>query len=168
MNRMKKQIVTIWIFLLLVSACNEGQKDRSIAGNLDTAVYTLTPSPKDYNEEYALWAYQFDTLSREFKPVKLKRFNGDSLTPQSIEAIVNKTWLKVQIQYLRTSHDTVFITIPYSEVLTQQMGSTGAEEFMVSTTYSFTELKGIKYVAYDFELGDHASPGIYQRASWDQ
>jgi len=48
------------------------------------------------------------------------------------------------------------------------MGSAGAESFMVSTVYSFTEIKGIKYVSLDFEFGDHANPGVYNRNSWDE
>jgi hypothetical protein len=62
----------------------------------------------------------------------------------------------------------VFVSIPESEVLTQQMGTAGAESFMVTTVYSFTEIKDIKYVSFDFEAGDHASPGIYSRNSWDE
>jgi hypothetical protein len=46
------------------------------------------------------------------------------------------------------------------------MGSAGAESFMITTTYSFTELKGINYVSFDFEEGDHAMPGVYNRNSW--
>jgi hypothetical protein len=90
------------------------------------------------------------------------------LTIQLIEKIVNKTWPKVQIKYLKTSKDTVFIAIPNSEVLTQQMGTSGAEAFMISTTYSLTDLKGIKYVSYDFEIGDHANPGVYSRSYWKE
>ncbi len=48
------------------------------------------------------------------------------------------------------------------------MGTSGAEGFMVSTTFTFTELNGIKYVSYDFQYGDHANPGVYDRHSWDK
>ena len=69
---------------------------------------------------------------------------------------------------MATKKDTVFIYIPDSGVLTQQMGSAGAEQFMVSTTYSFTELIGITYVSFEFEFGDHANPGVYDRQSWNE
>jgi hypothetical protein len=73
----------------------------------------------------------------------------------------------VQIKFIGISNDTAFISIPDSEVLTQQMGTAGAESFMISTTFSFTELNGIKYVSFDFEKGDHGVPGVYNRNSWD-
>ncbi|NUM51271.1 MAG: hypothetical protein HUU48_09155 [Flavobacteriales bacterium] len=119
-----------------------------------------------YNPTNAIWLYSFDTLLKDFKPIKLRNINSDTLTPKKIEDIINENWPKVQIKYLSTSIDTIFLSIPHSEVLTQQMGTSGAEQFMVSTTYTFTELKGIKYVAYDFEFGDHANPGVYCRSSW--
>lgn len=48
------------------------------------------------------------------------------------------------------------------------MGSAGAESFMISTTFSLTELKGVNYVSYDFEEGDPSRPGVYNRNSWDE
>ena len=57
----------------------------------------------------------------------------------------------------------MFISIPESEYLTQRIGSTGAENFMATTTFTLTEMRGIKYVSYDFTEGDHASPGVYSR-----
>jgi hypothetical protein len=38
---------------------------------------------------------------------------------------------------------------------------------MASTTYSLTELKGIKYVNYTMQAGDHVSPGTYSRKSFE-
>ncbi len=34
---------------------------------------------------------------------------------------------------------------------------------MISTTFSFTELKGIKFVSFNFEEGDHGVSGVYNR-----
>jgi hypothetical protein len=47
--------------------------------------------------------------------------------------------------------------------ITQQMGTSGADDYMTTTTFTLTELKGIKYVNFDFEEGDHAVPGTYSR-----
>jgi len=46
------------------------------------------------------------------------------------------------------------------------MGTWGADQFVISTTYSFSELAGIKYVSFTFIEGDHAMPGVYSRNSW--
>lgn len=160
---------------LLTLGCNTSTQDHKEAKHLNGSRTGLrnenTSKQKNtfiHNPTDALWEYKFDTILKDFKLVKLRQYNKDTLTIKRVENIINKTWPKVQIKYLKSSKDTVFITIPESEVLTQQMGSSGADAFMISTTYSFTDLNGIKYVSYDFEIGDHASPGVYNRNSWTQ
>lgn len=159
--------------ILLALGCNTSTQDNKEATHLDSVSNDLIKEKSNkqentfaYNPAGALWEYQFDTILKDFKLVKLRQYNKDTLTIQRVENIVNKTWPKVQIKYLKTSKDTVYITIPESEVLTQQMGTSGADAFMISTTYSFTDLKGIKYVSYEFEVGDHANPGVYSRDYW--
>lgn len=160
-------IIGLSFFML---GCANSTKDKHSIGYVDSSSIDNHKIENSlvYRQTKALWEYQFDTISNEFKPVKLRKFSRDTLSIQKIAEIINATWPKVQIKYLRTSKDTIFISIPESEVLTQQMGTTGADEFMISTTYSFTELYGIKYVSYDFEPGDHANPGVYSRNSWDK
>lgn len=100
--------------------------------------------------------------------IQMRPVDNDTLTGEALEKIINSAWPKVQINFTGTSNDTAYLSIPDSEALTQQMGSAGAESFMISTTWSFTELKGIRYVAFDFIYGDHAMPGVYSRTSWKQ
>lgn len=38
-----------------------------------------------------------------------------------LEKIINKLYPRVQINFIRTSNDTAFISIPDNQVLTQQM-----------------------------------------------
>jgi hypothetical protein len=46
------------------------------------------------------------------------------------------------------------------------MGSTGPTMFLSSAVYNLTEIPGIRYVNFDFEEGDHASPGTFSRESF--
>lgn len=147
----------------LVLSCNNSTEENLQSETLKAD--TKVESNLNYNPNDALWGYQFDAQINDFKIVKLRQFSSDTLTTKSIESIINKTWPKVQIQFLKSSNDTVYLSIPQSEVLTQQMGSSGASHFIGSTIYSFTELKGIKYVSFDFEEGDHAAPGVFGRRS---
>ena len=80
--------------------------------------------------------------------------------------IINNNYDSIHFDYIKTFYDTIYVHIPHSEMLTERIGSTGAEMFMASTTWSLTELKNIKYVNYDFEEGDHASPGVYSRSNF--
>jgi len=155
-------------FILLIVGCNTEQR-----GETDTDK-TYENSGKDtlssvvYNPQDALWSYVYNQQNEEFEVKQVRSVNSDTLTGESLEKIINNNWPRIQIQFFGFSNDTVFILIPNSNVLTQQMGSAGAESFMVTTTYTFTELSGIDYVSFDFEEGDHGVPGVYHRGSWEK
>lgn len=172
---MKTKQISLGLILLITGCSTAQQDDKTTAdkGEMTTAD-TLeiseisSESSVVYDPSDAIWRYDFNQQTEEFEVKQLRSFDRDTLTGQTLERIINKSWPRVQIEFIRTSNDTVFVSIPDSEALTQQMGSAGAESFMISTTYSLTELKGINHVSYDFEEGDHAVPGVYDRNSWDK
>lgn len=108
----------------------------------------------------ALWRYDLekDTIC-QLRPVK-----RDTLTADGLVRLVNAVYTgKVCVELVHVSNDTIFVKIPDAEYLTQRMGTSGADEFMISSTFTLTELPDIRYVDFDFEIGDHASPGTYTR-----
>jgi hypothetical protein len=163
---MKILLNTLTFTLLILTACNPSQRDQVPTDHGDETGQNAVPDYTTHDPLAAIWHYDFNPESEEMEITRLRQVDPDTLTGESLEKIINSTWPDVQIHFLGTSHDTAFISIPHSEVLTQQMGSAGAEHFMVTTTFSFTELKGIRYVSFDFEEGDHAVPGTYSRQSW--
>jgi len=159
----------ILAFILIIIGCTDTKQAKPVLDETaeETVLTDSFESSFVYNESEAIWGFVIDSVTGDEKLTQLKRVEKEVLTVELMEKIINKTWPRVQIKYLGTSNDTAFISIPDSEILTQQMGSAGAESFMVSTVYSFTEINGIKYVSFDFEFGDHASPGVFNRNSWD-
>lgn len=157
-------------FILIIIGCTDKKQVKPFLdeASKDTVLADSYESSYVYNESEAIWGFVTDTVTGVEELTQLRTVEKDVLTGEMMEKIINKTWPHVQIKYIKTLHDTAFISIPESVVLTQQMGSAGAESFMVSTVYSFTEIKGIKYVSFDFEFGDHASPGVFNRNSWDE
>lgn len=166
---MNRKILILGFILIIVGCAEKRQTKPAVEDNAkETVLNNSFESSFVYNESEAIWGIVIDTLTGDEELKQLKPVEKEGLTGEMIEKIINKTWPRVQVKFLRTSNDTVFVSIPESEVLTQQMGTAGAESFMVTTVYSFTEIKDIKYVSFDFEAGDHASPGIYSRNSWDE
>jgi hypothetical protein len=138
-----------FVLLVTLAACNAGDRNRSEAVTQDT-----------------VWFWGFDAAADTvYKHTPIG--TGIVGVPKVITAL-NKAYPLVQLQYVKTSHDTLFVKIPDSEVLTQQMGTTGAKGYGISCTYTLTELPGIRYVHFDFEEGDHARPGTSDRNSWIQ
>ena len=61
---------------------------------------------------------------------------------------------------------TANIEIVNDQYLTQDMGSSGAQDYLAEVTYTLTENPGIKSVNFIFPAGDHAMPGTYSRESF--
>ncbi len=163
---MKNKLIPL-VLILLIIGCNTTQQDDRATGDLDEKSDIGSESSVVYDPSDALWRYDFNQQTEEFEVKQLRSVDRDTLTGETLERIINKSWPRVQIKFIRTSNDTAFISIPDSKVLTQQMGSAGAESYMISTTFSLTELRGINHVSFDFEEGDHGVPGVYNRNSWD-
>ena len=79
----------------------------------------------------------------------IARFNGSSTL--SIEKIGEKK-------------DTLVVKLIHSEIYTQQMGTHGASEYMLSLIYCLTDHYGFNFVDVRFEEGDHGGqPGVFSR-----
>ncbi len=77
--------------------------------------------------------------------------------------LLNKNYPDIHLDFVKISHDTIYVKIPDSKVLANQIGDTGAENYLASTTYTLTEMKDIHFVNIDMKAGDHAEPGVYKR-----
>ncbi len=78
-------------------------------------------------------------------------------------ALLNQNYPDVQLNLIKISHDTIYVKIPDSKKLTNELGDTGAEEYLASATYTLTETKNIHFVNINMKAGDHAEPGVYTR-----
>ncbi|MBL0330212.1 MAG: hypothetical protein IPP64_12520 [Bacteroidetes bacterium] len=154
-----------FLITLVLLACNNTSESNSQNGNADSA---STPSKEKQaksiatitkNDSTSIWIYDYATST----PIKNQEAKPELLTPQKIIEFINSNNSSVHLDLRKISNDTIFVKIKESTFLTQQMGSTGADEYMSVTTFTLTELKGMKYVNYDFEEGDHANPGTYSR-----
>lgn len=164
---MKTKLIFFGLILLIIG-CNKTQRDKRTTSDTNEISEIGSESSVDYEPIEAIWIYDYNQQTEESEVKQLRSVDRETLTGETLEKIINKSWPRVQIKFIRTSNDTAFISIPDSKVLTQQMGTAGAESFMISTTFTFTELKGINYLSFDFEVGDHAMPGVYNRNSWDK
>ena len=70
---------------------------------------------------------------------------------------------EIHLDFIKISHDTIYVKIPNSQNLTSDIGDTGAENYLASTTYTLTEMKNVRYVNIAMKGGDHAEPGVYSR-----
>lgn len=148
---MKKFILFTALVSFFMACNNSGKSDETIP---DTVV--------------AVQAWEA-TLNDSTDKIELNKSVPDGPDSLSVDAVIRFLNLRnpnIQVQYVKQSGDTLYISIPQATYLTQQMGSTGPELFFAESVYNLTEIPGIHYVRYDFEEGDHAQPGLFSRDSF--
>jgi hypothetical protein len=83
---------------------------------------------------------------------KIHELNGSDKDPESFAA---------------PEDEPPYLYPPKLKLVTQSMGTTGAEDYIVKSGISLLEIDGINYVDYDFNMGDHAYPGTFSRAGYE-
>ena len=157
-----KSIPALFI-LFILSACGNNKADQPATGKDSATVMAA---------DYFIWQSTLNDSTGKLELVPIEPLPSDSLQLNLVVDRINKTnaetnfTSKVQLVFIKSSGDTVYLKIPDATYLTQQMGSTGPRLFLSGLVYTLTSLPGINYVNLDFEEGDHAGPGTYSRESF--
>lgn len=100
---------------------------------------------------------------------KIHELNGSDKDPETFAAPEDDPQFYLyppKLKLVKISRDTVYLTVINSSCLTQSMGTTGAEDYIVKSGVSLLEIDGINYVDFDFAMGDHAYPGTFSKAGY--
>lgn len=153
-----RNILFYTILLFLIACNNEGAETE-----IPTDTVIVAGETPQLALDRLLWVSDYDTLRNQFYLKQQHKIKPDSLSVDTLISDLNAAWDNINLILVKTSNDTLYVAIPDSKFLGQQMGSAGAQAYMASTTYSLTELKGIRYVNYDMPPGDHVAAGTYSR-----
>lgn len=154
--------LSITVFVLILFSCrndsreNAGEKSASdpateIAEDVGAPLPSL-PYIAVFNEE-----------SEQLEVDKNPDFDRSLLSVDALTQALIANYPEINLEVDRVSNDTLFIKIIDAQHLTQQMGSSGAQMYIMEATYAYTELPGVNVVQFDFAEGDHAVPGSYTR-----
>lgn len=114
-----------------------------------------------------IWTVDNDNEGEE-KLKKPETAVPETLSSDQLINILNENFPEIHLDLLKISHDTMYVDIPDSKRLSRELGSTGAENYMASATYTLTELKNVKFVNFKFAPGEHAEPGTYSRSDFER
>lgn len=112
------------------------------------------------------WQASLNDSTGRLQLIKTENTGPDSLEVNAVISFLNTANPNVLLEFIKTSNDTVYVKIPNAMYLTQQMGSTGPTIYFANAVYNLTEVPEFKFVNFEFEEGDHASPGTYNRDSF--
>jgi hypothetical protein len=155
--------------LIGMLSCNDSTPDRVVETNdttyiaMDSGAYTIE-EPTTFKN--LIWVPVYDSSRGDYSLKQQRKVSADTLSAEKLIKEINASWDGIKMELKKISHDTVFVSIPKSDVLTKQMGSSGAESYLYSSTYILTELPKMKFVNYDFMEGDHLAPGTYKRTDF--
>jgi hypothetical protein len=135
---------------------------------------------KDYESDAYRWHAQLTSQEKDLliRGAKLDRIkddldqliyavNGSDQDPETFRTPAGSEPLGLpKLKLIEITDQQVVVEVINALYLTQRMGSTGASVFLAEATFTLTEYKNIHYVHFQFEEGDHATPGIYTRADF--
>ncbi len=152
----------------MISACNPDRKP--ISKTTTPLAKSSAKKPIENNNNQPLmdipWSAVSDSSGNNFSMKKSAANDTITLTRQNVINSLNMRYPDIQASFSGSRNDTITIAIPDATSLTQQSGTSGANIYFAESTYSLTEIKGVRYVKFLFEEGDHASPKTFSRASF--
>ncbi len=165
---MIKQLFVAIILFLFISCSSNSTESENSGVEIEDTVYESQNNPGAdsavvIKNAPSIWSADFEEATNTYKIHKPANARMDTLSGGKLVSLINVSWDSIHLNFDKISHDTIYVSIPDSRYLTENIGSTGAENYMATATFSLTEMKGIKFVNYKFKGGDHASPGVYSR-----
>jgi len=168
-NYMKQQSRYFFSAVVLATmfiACNQNNKQSENEKDSSKVMhYSLKDKPAQIAD--VPWAAELDSNSQKISMQKSDLVKNEDLDINNVAEAINRKYPEIHITSQNQSNDTVYLKIPNATYLTQQSGNMGSEIFMAETTYSFTEIPGVRFVNFNFKVGDHATPGTFKREDFN-
>lgn len=164
---MKCYTAVLFMFLVVMMGCTGS--DTSNNEPVETDTLTETDSAVDSSETGqtitnipSLW--DVEVLSDHSEKLQQPADNKiATLSPVQLISALNESNSGISLNFKKISNDTIYVDIPEANYLADQVGSTGAYNYLATVVFNLTELNKIKFVNLSFKGGEHAVPGTYSR-----
>ncbi len=146
--------------ILLFASCNSNN-DVDSQGIADT-VYTPISNTTASYEVFEPKGYYVWDVNVEKKTLK----KNPAIVTEDIDSVIsglNSQYENILLEKLALRKDTLHLKISNSEYLTNQMGSSGPDQYIAQAVINLVSVPGVKYVHIDFKEGSHAAPGTWSR-----
>lgn len=148
------RLVLLCCCILFFSCSNKKSKQNESTTSDDVvAEDSIDPQQANlflYHADIELLSKQFDSAS----PIP-------NLEAQELVLAINKKYPEIKLEIQDQSNDTLYTFIKDAQYFTQQMGTSGAAEYLANAIINLTRAGGVKAVKIELEEGDHAGPGVW-------
>lgn len=160
------KLVKYFLVILILASCGNNSdvddtSEDSTAIISDTTFTRLPIRDSAYEVVNTAGYYVWD-VDAERKTLR-KNERAASITADSVIYGLNKQYDDIVLEKTGFNKDSIHLRIPNSDYFTNQMGSSGAAQYLAQTVINLTSIPGIKFVHIDFKMGSHASPGTWSR-----
>ncbi|MBN8787001.1 MAG: hypothetical protein J0I84_07915 [Terrimonas sp.] len=150
----------LWFISITISACNGA--DKKVAPLLTDSLnseQTIVEQP----DTVLFW-----TINDYDKTKTLVyKDSADITEPQSVINGVNSIYPDIHLLFVKQSNDTVYAKIDSAFAFTNDMGTSGAAEYLSTVIVNLTTLNNVNFVNLDFPRGSHASPGVFNKKDYE-
>jgi len=172
---------TTILTLGILTACSTSTDNEQTDQTTDTTTVQIDTSTMlidNYDQEDQLtfdhididkvpyWYADYDSKTKTDVLIKGLLVDETSKTAGNLIEILNKGQ-DTQIVFDKINSDTLYVKLTDSYYVTERSGTTGAQWYMASATFTLTEIGNVNYVYFDFEVGSHLSSGVYDRQSFE-
>lgn len=150
--------VALFCTLFWMSACNGSDNSAPPPVKIDS-VETVFEQP----DTVLFWVVD------EYKKTMTQVYKDTTAItdPQSVINGINSLFKEIPLKFDRLSNDTVYASIDSTSKFSDDMGSSGAMQYLATVVSNLTTLKNVEYVRLRFRPGSHATPGVYSRKTLD-
>jgi hypothetical protein len=162
---LKIKLICLVLGISLIVGCNsnDNKKEETIHQTVtDTVSSSSSDTAKTIINHTMIWSVQPEGNENE-KLQAPQNVKLDTLSSTQLVQLINNNFPDIHLDLLKISHDTIYVKVPDSKKLANEIGDTGAENYLASATFTLTELKNVKFVNISMKPGDHAEPGVYSR-----
>jgi hypothetical protein len=162
---MNKRLVTILVLLwsVMLAGCSRGSKTS--LDYLDTA-YRWSADLSQPGDDLLVRGEKIDQIKTDLDQL-IFAVNGSDQDPESFRTPAGQEPLGTpKLKLIELQGDLVIVEVINALYLTQRMGSTGADTFLAEATFTLMEHPSVNAVFFQFEEGDHATPGLYTRENF--
>ena len=162
--KLLKLIPAIFLFSSCGNNSSDEKKTTVDSSRIADTTYTAIADPgKSYEivntKGYYVWEVDIKKKTLRKNPA----LSPAAIDADSVISGLNRQYDDILLEKVNIRHDSIALKITNSDYLTNQMGSSGAAQYIAQAVINLTAVPGIKYVLIAFKEGEHASPGIWSR-----
>ncbi|MFT3749572.1 MAG: hypothetical protein QM768_14695 [Agriterribacter sp.] len=145
---------------ITISACNGGDKKAApLPADSLTTEETIVEQP----DTVLFWTIN------DYDKTKTRVYNdsADITGAQSVINGINSIYPDIHLVFINQSNDTVYAKIDSAFAFANDMGTSGAAEYLSTVVINLTTLNNVNFVNLDFPRGSHASPGVFSKKNYE-